>query len=298
MSILIILACHTMQCFLLSFDALGNKEAINVIHRTNHVISYNDIRMQNAAWSRMVSEDRLHFPYIRKGVARHSAIDNNDGRQETLIGSGTRHDTNKTIFQVLLTGEKQHLPMIGEQERPLLLKDEPSFWSTEPLPYNIGKRSGPHLFLKFQKQFDTDQNELALKRDIAWSLCGVLNDDHLPLLGSWTFFNKLVSNMKYEAIVQEHLPVNPHLLDYPTCKEYLDFLLEVSDELEIPFIYVHSDEMVYSKLWKNKDMHTKIILLMGGIHQLRVMQRVLYKHHIPKGYREWCDDAKTIAEGS
>ena len=79
--------------------------------------------MQNAAWSRMVSEDRLHFPYFRKGVTRHSTIDNNDGRQETLTGSGTTHDTNKTIFQVLSTGEKQNLPMIGEQERPLLLKE-------------------------------------------------------------------------------------------------------------------------------------------------------------------------------
>ena len=37
---------------------------------------------------------------------------------------------------------------------------------------------------------------------------------------------------------------------------------------------------------------------MGDFHQLRVMQRLLYKHYIPKGYREWCVDAKTIAEGS
>ena len=80
-------------------------------------------------------------------------------------------------------------------------------------------------------QFDTDQTELALKRGIAWSLCGVLNADNLPLLGSWTFFKNLVSNMKYEAVVQEYLPLNPHPSDYPICKEYLDFCLEVIDEL-------------------------------------------------------------------
>ena len=51
MSILIILACHTTQYVLLSFDPLGNKEAINVLHKTSHVISYNDIHMQNATWS-------------------------------------------------------------------------------------------------------------------------------------------------------------------------------------------------------------------------------------------------------
>ena len=73
--------------------------------------------------------------------------------------------------------------MIGEHERPLLLEDEPGIWSTEPLPYNMEKRNDPDLFPKFQMQFDTDQTELALKKDTAWSLCGVLNDDDLPLLG-------------------------------------------------------------------------------------------------------------------
>ena len=91
----------------------------------------------------------------------------------------------------------------------------------------VGKRNGLDLFPKIQMQFDTDQTELALKRDVAWSLCGVLNDSNLPLLGSWTFFSKLVSNMKYEAAVQEHLPLNPRPRDYHICKEYLDFLLEV-----------------------------------------------------------------------
>ena len=60
--------------------------------------------------------------------------------------------------------------MIGEKERLLLLKDEPSIWNTESLPYNIGKRNGLDLFPKFQMQFDTDQTQQALKRDITWSL--------------------------------------------------------------------------------------------------------------------------------
>ena len=55
--------------------------------------------------------------------------------------------------------------------------------------------------------------------------------------------------------------------------------------------------MVYSKFCE-KDTYTKIILLMGCFHQLRVMQRLLYKRHFLKGYREWCVNAKTIAEVS
>ena len=78
-------------------------------------------------------------------------------------------------------------------------------------------------------------------------------------------------------------------------------LLKVIDELAIPFIYIDSDEMVFSKLceilWKNKDIYTKTIILLGGFCQLRAMQRLSYKSHFPKGYREWCVDAKTIAGG-
>ena len=223
--------------------------------------------MQNATWSRMVLQDRMYFSYFRKGVTTHCTVDNNDGHQETLTGSGTTQDTNKKIFQVLSTGERQNLPVVGKQERPVLLKDESNIWSTASMSYNIGKHNAPDLFLKFQMQFDFDQIEQALKRDIACSLC----DDDFPLLGSWRFFNKLVSNIEYESIVPEYLRVNPHPTDCPIFKGYLDFLLKVFDELEISFIYVYSDEMVYLKLceisWKNKDIFTKNIILMGGFHQ-------------------------------
>ena len=55
---------HTVQCFLYSFDVLGKEKDTNAFHKTNHVISYNDIGMHNAAWSGIVSEDKLHFLYF------------------------------------------------------------------------------------------------------------------------------------------------------------------------------------------------------------------------------------------
>ena len=110
------------------------------------------------------------FPCFRNGAITHRTANNNNGRQETLTGSCTTHDTNKTIFQDLSAEEKQNLPVIGEQNGPHLLKDEPNIWST-------------------------------------WSLCGVLNDENLPLLGSWTFFKKLVSNVEYEAVAQQYLSI-------------------------------------------------------------------------------------------
>ena len=80
------------------------------MHKTNHVISYNDIRMQNVAWARMVSAKPFHFPNFRKGVVTHSTIDNNDGRQETMTGVGTTHNTNMTLFQVPSAEEISIIP--------------------------------------------------------------------------------------------------------------------------------------------------------------------------------------------
>ena len=46
----------------------------------------------------------------------------------------------------------------------------------------------------------------------------------------------------------------------------LGFLVEVIDELEIPHIFVHSDEAVYSKLcdilWKDRELYKDIIFLL------------------------------------
>ena len=71
-----------------------------MLHKSNHVISYSNIGKQNQAWARMVTGKKAEISHLRKGVVTHSTIDNNDGKQETASGSGTSHDTNKTLFQV------------------------------------------------------------------------------------------------------------------------------------------------------------------------------------------------------
>ena len=281
----------------------ASKEGINMLHKSNHVISYNNILTQNKAWSKMVASNPLHFPTFRKGVSTHSTIDNNDGSQETWTGKGTTHDTNKTLFQAPSKNEVEKIPVIGDSEQiPLVLNDDSPNWSKDPLPYTLGKRVGPPLLPNLNPEIGSDLLEESLRKDIAWSLCGIHQEEGLPMLGSWTAFNKKVSNYDTTKIVQEYLPVSPHPPEYPICKEYLDFLLDVMEELEIPFIFAHSDEAVYSKLcdilWKNPEMYSRIILLMGGFHQLRVMQRILYKRHYCKGYMDWCIDAETIAKGS
>ena len=41
-----------------------------------------------------------------------------------------------------------------------------------------------------------------------------------------------------------------------------------------------------------------IIPLMGGFHQLRVFQKILFKRHSVIGYGDWFWDSGVIADGS
>jgi hypothetical protein len=80
----------------------SSKEVLSIFHKLNNTISYSDVRLQNIAWARMVSADRRKSKMMAKGLTTHATIDNNDGRQETMTGKGTTHDSNRTLFQPLL----------------------------------------------------------------------------------------------------------------------------------------------------------------------------------------------------
>ena len=71
--------------------------------------------------------------------------------------------------------------------------------------------------------------------------------------------------------------------EYPVCKKNLYFFLEAIEYLEWSHILVRADEQVYARIsdlmWKQRDLYLNIILLMGGVHQLRVFQSILMKHY-------------------
>ena len=80
---------------------------------------------------------------MRKGVVTHSTIDNNDGREDTMTGFGTTHDTNSTLFQ--LPTVKEHTTMstiLQENDSIDFNLQEADNFAKEILPYNIGKRVG------------------------------------------------------------------------------------------------------------------------------------------------------------
>ena len=70
----------------------GSKNTVQLLHKCNHIISYNKILAQNKLWSEYGNSAINLLCNMRKGVTTHST-DNNDGKQYTLIGTGTTHDT-------------------------------------------------------------------------------------------------------------------------------------------------------------------------------------------------------------
>ena len=185
----------------------GSKETIDYLHKCNHSASYTAIRLQNQAWARMVITGGCLYPNMRKGVVCHSTLDNNDGRQNTLTGSGTTHDTNVTLFQIPSMTEET-LPTFGEQiEFPLAFSSAAEDLSNETSPYMIEKKVEPPLFKNHVEMDCTGDLERCLRKDIAWSVAGCVADisDDFDPLGSWTAFNKQVIIIQSLAVTLKFL---------------------------------------------------------------------------------------------
>ena len=244
------------------------------------------------------------FSGLKKGIVTHSSLYNNDGQQETNTGHHTTHHTNSLIFQPILSGDDSSI--ILSEECLIDTENQNDIPQDAPLYYKIGKLEPPSLFTNYHD--DTSRNILdeSFAKDIIWALAnGIpenLDEDPLPLLGSWTLFQKGVYNADVPKSLIRYLPANETTPEYGTCKEYLDFLLDAMNYLEVPHLLVHADEQVYARIfhliWKHKESYHNIIPLLGGFHQLPVLQRIFYKRHAVIGYKDWFVDAGTIAHRS
>ena len=68
--------------------------------------------------------------------------------------------------------------------RPLDLCEEIIDVPSDPQPYDIGTRVGPPMFINLKLCEDTDEIGASFKRDITWSVAGLLEGDEYTLLGS------------------------------------------------------------------------------------------------------------------
>ena len=167
--------------------------------------------------------------------------------------------------------------------------------------FTIGQRKPPPLFPEFQDDPETPLLEQCYKIDVIWSLLDTLpgsSEKAIPV-GSRTAFKKEVTSKEVRKFLLEYLPVIPEPPEYHVCKNFLDRLLDLMKDLEVEHIFPHSDEQVLPDiLWKFPEVYKDIVILMGGFHQLRVRQHILYKRYGCMGYKSWWIDAGVIASGS
>ena len=176
----------------------GSKLVIKYLSRLNHVSGYKKILQQNQALERGVMSDSPSGVKIRTDVPLHSGIDNNDGRQETITGSGTTHHTNSLFFQ------EESKPNSENTGNIVTLNAIPP-GTREIRPYFLGPPKDPPLIRDFIDVVDTSLLDIRLKEDILWSVMGGLpdagsNNHEESLVGSWTSFQRLSSNVKLNCI--------------------------------------------------------------------------------------------------
>ena len=100
----------------------------------------------------MVGSESLYIPSFHKGVTTHCTIDDNDGQWETMTGSGTTHDTNITMSQLLTKKEKEELPSLSKQINTFQAEsNELTSVGRKISLFNIGRRVGPPLFKNFSE---------------------------------------------------------------------------------------------------------------------------------------------------
>ena len=144
----------------------------------------------------------------------------------------------------------------------------------------------------------------SLKKDIAWFSAECIDEytESQPetFLRSWTCFKRDTSNLIFDKSLVEYLPMIPEPPEYPACKKFLDNPLGIMKELD--HIFAHADELIYSKLvyilWKFPEIYDRVIVLMGGFHQLRVRQKQIFKQYECLDFKSRFIDSGVIAKGS
>ena len=125
--------------------------------------------------------------------------------------------------------------------------------------YKIGARKEPPVLIKHVEITGNDTLEERLNIDLVLAMTANLKSEDVPLppLGSWTVFNSRISTKHTVKSDLDFLPVVPYPPNDSILKDYLDFLIDLKDDLKIDYIFCHCDQDVFYKLsqiiWKEKN---------------------------------------------
>ena len=71
---------------------IGRKDVVQMLHKLNICSSYNDIRLQNKSWARMVASRKCIGKHMLKKLPVQATIDNNGGMQDMKSATYKRYD--------------------------------------------------------------------------------------------------------------------------------------------------------------------------------------------------------------
>ena len=177
------------------------------------------------------------------------------------------------------------------------------------------KRKGPKSFPDFtDKYFNPPLLDESFNRDIAWVLVGYLGKNFIEEVnietssevigntGSWTAFMKDTASAETVKCKLDYFPVVPFTPSDNIIKWYMDMMIQLADDLEIDYMFVHSDEAIHSKLsmikWLYEGRYDKLLPLIGGFHTLLVYLKILHKKYGCTGIQEWWVGSRAIQLGS
>ena len=195
---------------------------------------------------------------IEKAFFTQSSVDNIDQETDTL----SIHFTNSNLFQPHLDSDEPDQGLSIENKHP---------GSTEEIhPFELNHLIPPPKFPNFVDDTSDDMVSKRFNIDIIWSITAdipeeICNPFNIPLLGSWTHFNKKIYTREFKSAVIQYMPTVPQpLSDYAVLHSYLQFLLQTAETLELKNTIAHCDEAVYSKLlhiiWSNVDTFKSITI--------------------------------------
>ena len=157
----------------------GSKEVINLLSKSGVTPSYTTILETGKKWAQDTTRElkrRTAPPCMQPIKPTHITLDNNDGRQMTLTGVGTTHDTTGTINQPTLPGEIEYQPSEPSEVLYESINDD-EYDQIDYGDYKVGMKKSPLIVKSYQVNRDMRELEGRLDTDIAWALAASTSDN-------------------------------------------------------------------------------------------------------------------------
>lgn len=303
----------------------NNTEIVKLINKYGHGISYDLVQEIETEYALEVidvqRENKVVIPakVTAESVSSKVAVmvaDNIDIMECTLTGSGTSHRVNSILItETKKQGENRNSANESDDEEDYVpvskkkcKRSLPTTVVVREIPeYYGGKRVGPghlqHVTTIGCSSYN-DKAKLLRMHYLVWLEVRKLKTHPLLLVPRWTGFNiKIRDNI---VVLQSGISyldtIDSPATDMKTAYEVLSRGCEIRDRLDLKAVVCVFDQAFYAKAmevyWKNKELFTGLVLMMGGFHLLMMLLGVIGTRFGEAGLKELAVQSDVIAEGS